>query len=33
MWDLRRTLQDEGAVVIEGERLEWYKGDIFAVPA
>src|SRR5437773_6731823 len=25
--------EGEGAIVIEGERLEWHKGDIFAVPA
>ncbi len=23
----------EGSIVIEGERLEWHRGDIFAVPA
>ena len=25
--------EGQGAVVIEGERLEWQQGDIFAVPA
>jgi gentisate 1,2-dioxygenase len=27
------AFEGEGALVIEGERLEWRKGDIFAVPA
>ena len=27
------AFEGEGALVIEGERLEWQKGDIFAVPA
>ena len=27
------VLEGEGAVVIESERLEYHKGDIFAVPA
>jgi len=27
------AFEGEGAVVIEGDRLEWHAGDIFAVPA
>ncbi len=27
------AFEGEGAIVIEGERLEWHRGDIFAVPA
>ena len=27
------AFEGEGAVTIEGERLQWHKGDIFAVPA
>ena len=27
------VFEGEGATVIEGERLEWHKGDMFAVPA
>jgi gentisate 1,2-dioxygenase len=27
------AFEGEGVIVIEGERLEWHKGDIFAVPA